>query len=88
MGRPRCSPASRGVAAIPIPALVNQYTPDVSLGLTGQMALNKGGTTQFRIRFEVPDDGDSAADVVTWGSGDSGVSSPTRPRLVVVYRTP
>ncbi len=78
----------REVATIPIPPLVNQYTPDINLGLTGQLALNKGGTTQMRIRFQIPDDGDAAADVVTFGAAESGATSPIRPRLTVVYRTP
>jgi hypothetical protein len=77
-----------GVAIVGIPAKTNQYTSNVFLSPTGLLALNKGGTTQMRLRFELPDDGDVAVDAISFAAADYGVGSPARPRIIVTYRTP
>ncbi len=55
---------------------------------SGFHAINKGGATQMRVRFTLPDDGDFLADQVSFGTGNFGATSPGRPRLVVTYMTP
>jgi hypothetical protein len=51
-------------------------------------AINKGGKTQFILRFEKPDNEDAMSDSITFGSGDYGANSPAAPRLNVTWRTP
>lgn len=51
-------------------------------------AINKGGKTQFLLRFEKPDNGDAMADTITFGSGDYGANSPAAPQLSVTWRVP
>jgi len=75
-----------GVATLTVP-LSNTYTESF-LDATGLEAINKGGNTQMRVRFTLPDDGDFLADQVSFGTGNFGATSPGRPRLVVTYMTP
>jgi len=74
------------VATIPVPTS-NTFT-SASLNPTGLLAINKGGATQMRVRFTLPDDGDFLADQVTFGTGNFGATSPGRPRLTITYFTP
>lgn len=74
------------VATIPVPAS-NTYTT-AALNPDGLLAINKGGATQMRVRFTLPDDGDFLADQVTFGTGNFGATSPGRPRLTITYFTP
>jgi len=74
------------VATLTVPAS-NTYTA-TTLNTAGLRAINKGGNTQMRLRFTLPDDGDFLADQVNFGSGNFGATSPGRPRLVVTYMMP
>jgi hypothetical protein len=74
------------VATLIVPAS-NTYT-STFLGTTGLLAINKGGNTQMRVRFTLPDDGDFLADQVSFGTGNFGATSPGRPRLVIEYYLP
>jgi hypothetical protein len=74
------------VATLTVPAS-NTYTA-TTLNPSGLLAINKGGATQMRVRFTLPDDGDFLADQVNFGTGNFGATSPGRPRLVVTYMTP
>ena len=49
--------------------------------------INLSGTTQFRIRYQNDDDGDSQADYVRYASSDHSDVS-IRPRLTIKYRLP
>jgi len=76
----------QGVATFTVPT-TNTYT-ETFLDATGMQAINKGGATQMRVRFTLPDDGDFLADQVSFGTGNFGATSPGRPRLIVTYMTP
>jgi hypothetical protein len=55
-----------------------------TLGAAGLAAIDKTGTTQMRLAFELHDNGDAIADRILYGSGDQ--ADPTlRPELLVTY---
>jgi hypothetical protein len=56
------------------------------LGSTGIAAINKGGLTQFKVRFEQEDNNDSLADYVSFFSGNEPAAVTMRPTLTVVWR--
>lgn len=74
------------VAVIPIPAIDGPTT--ALLNAKGRLAIYKGVATQFRVRFQLGDDGDFQADQVTFAMGNYGAGSIWRPRLKVMYRLP
>ncbi len=75
------------VATIVPPASINQYTA-AFLNPTGLMGIHKGGTTQMKVRFTLPDNGNALSDTVTFATGNFGATSPARPRLTITYMTP
>ena len=55
------------------------------LDAAGRIAVNKTGTTQFRVSFQTDDNDDRAADYVGYYSGNNSTAG-NRPQLVVVYQ--
>ncbi len=56
-----------------------------SLNTAGLAAINKTGTTQLRIYFNLDDDNDRIADYIGYYSGDNGAAA-NRPQLMVTYQ--
>ncbi|MFL6235120.1 MAG: M14 family zinc carboxypeptidase [Thermoanaerobaculia bacterium] len=56
-----------------------------SLNAAGLAAVNKTGTTQLRVYFNLDDDNDRNADYIGYYSGDT-TTSANRPQLVVTYQ--
>jgi hypothetical protein len=56
-----------------------------SLNAAGLAAINKTGTTQLRIYFNLDDDDDTGNDYIGYYSGDNSTSA-NRPQLVVTYQ--
>lgn len=71
------------VATLTVPS-TNTYTSSL-LSAAGLAAINRGGMTQMKLYYPTPDDGDAVADQVQIGTGNYGMVSPGRPRLVVTY---
>jgi hypothetical protein len=57
---------------------------EATLDAAGLAALNKTGVTQLRVRFQIDDDDDAAADYLGYYSGENATSA-NRPQLVVTY---
>ena len=55
------------------------------LNAAGLAAINKTGTTQLRVYFNLDDDNDRIADYIGYYSGDNSTSA-NRPQLVVTYQ--
>lgn len=77
----------QAVATFILPATTNQYTAAL-LNPTGLMGINKGGTTQMKLRYTLPDNGNALSDTAAFATGNFGPTSPARPRLTIVYMTP
>ncbi|MGE5249130.1 MAG: hypothetical protein ACM3QS_02855, partial [Bacteroidota bacterium] len=58
-----------------------------ALPSTGFIYINKGGLTQFRLRFALDDNNDSGADYIKFASGNY-TTAAYRPVLVVEYYVP
>jgi len=56
-----------------------------NLNAAGLAAVNKTGTTQLRVYFNLDDNNDKSADYIGYYSGDNGTAA-NRPQLVVVYQ--
>ncbi|MFY9822715.1 MAG: M14 family zinc carboxypeptidase [Thermoanaerobaculia bacterium] len=56
-----------------------------SLNAAGLAAINKTGTTQLRVYFNLDDNNDRNADYIGYYSGDNGTAA-NRPQLVVTYQ--
>jgi hypothetical protein len=56
-----------------------------SLNAAGLAAINKTGTTQLRVYFNLDDNNDGGTDYIGYYSGDNGTSA-NRPQLVVTYQ--
>jgi len=56
-----------------------------SLNAAGLAAINKTGTTQLRVYFNLDDDNDRIADYMGYYSGDNATAA-NRPQLVVTYQ--
>ena len=56
-----------------------------SLNAAGLAAVNKTGTTQLRVYFNLDDNDDTGNDYIGYDSGDNGTSA-NRPQLVVTYQ--
>ena len=56
-----------------------------SLNAAGLAAINKTGTTQLRVYFNLDDNNDKNADYIGYYSGDNGTAA-NRPQLVVTYQ--
>jgi hypothetical protein len=56
-----------------------------SLNAAGLAAINKTGTTQLRVYFNLGDNDDGGNDYIGWYSGDNGTAA-NRPQLVVTYQ--
>ena len=56
-----------------------------SLNAAGLAAINKTGTTQLRVYFNLDDNNDGGNDYIGYYSGDNGTSA-NRPQLVVTYQ--
>jgi len=56
-----------------------------SLNAAGLAAVNKTGTTQLRVYFNLDDDNDRIADYIGYYSGDNGTAA-NRPQLVVTWQ--
>ena len=72
------------VATLTVPAS-NTYT-SAFLNPAGLAAMNRAGMTQMKLYYPTTDDGDAVSDQVQIGTGNYGLTSPGRPRLVVTYR--
>ncbi|MFY9825269.1 MAG: hypothetical protein WAM82_28075 [Thermoanaerobaculia bacterium] len=55
-----------------------------SLNAAGLAAINKTGTTQLRVYFNLDDNNDSGNDYIGYYSGEA--TSANRPQLVVTYQ--
>jgi hypothetical protein len=67
-------------------------TPDAgwyraSLRARNYVLVNRTGTTQFRLRFEVDDNDNSTADYLSFFTGNAPTVTD-RPELIVTYYTP
>jgi hypothetical protein len=56
-----------------------------SLNAAGLAAINKTGTTQLRVYFNLDDNNNRSADYIGYYSGDNGTAA-NRPQLVVTYQ--
>lgn len=56
-----------------------------SLRLMLESDLNKTGTTQLRVYFNLDDNDDNGNDYIGYYSGDNGTAA-NRPQLVVTYQ--
>ena len=56
-----------------------------SLNASGLLAIDKTGTTQLRVYFNLDDNDDNGNDYLGYYSGDNATSA-NRPQLVVTYR--
>jgi len=63
-------------------------TSSATLSPEALLAINKGGKTQFLLRFVKGDNEDAMSDTITFGSGDYGSNSPAAPRLNITWRAP
>lgn len=75
------------VATLALPALTNQFTL-AFLNPTGLLGINKGGTTQMKIRYTTGDNGNALSDRASFATGNYGATSPGRPALIITYSTP
>jgi hypothetical protein len=66
-------------------AAANGTWSEGSLNATGLAAINKTGTTQLRVYFDLDDNDDTGNDLIGYSSGDNGTSA-NRPQLVVTYQ--
>ena len=56
-----------------------------TLNAAGRAAINKTGTTQFRVYFSTDDNDDNSADYVSFYSGNNGTAA-NRPQLIIQYQ--
>ena len=63
----------------------NETWSQATLGAAGLLAINKTGTTQLRLRFNLDDNDDNGNDYLGYYSGESA-TVPSRPQLVVTYQ--
>jgi hypothetical protein len=78
------APATAIAAGTLSNAAANKAWSTGTLNAAGLAAINKTGRTQFRLVFEVHDNGNNTVDRILYGSGD--VADPTlRPELQVTY---
>ncbi len=66
-------------------AAANGAWSEGSLNAAGLAAVNKTGTTQLRVYFNLDDNDDSGNDYLGYYSGDNGTAA-NRPQLVVTYQ--
>jgi carboxypeptidase T len=66
-------------------ATANGNWSEGSLNAAGLAAINKTGTTQLRVYFNLDDNDDSGNDYIGYYSGDN-TTSANRPQLVVTYQ--
>jgi subtilisin family serine protease len=66
-------------------AAANGDWSEGSLSAAGLAAINKTGTTQLRVYFNLDDNDDTGNDFIGWYSGDNGTAA-NRPQLVVTYQ--
>jgi choice-of-anchor B domain-containing protein len=66
-------------------AAANGTWSEGSLNAAGLAALNKTGTTQLRVYFNLDDNDDTGNDYIGYYSGDNGTAA-SRPQLVVTYQ--
>jgi Subtilase family len=71
------------VATMSNPAANLQFS-EGTLNAAGLAAINKLGTTQFRVAFTLDDNDDTGADYVGFYSGENATAA-NRPQLVVTY---
>jgi hypothetical protein len=57
-----------------------------SLNASGLAAIDKTGTTQLRVSFNLDDNDDMGADYIGYSSGEAASASANRPQLVVTYQ--
>ena len=55
------------------------------IGAAGRLAVNKSGTTQLRVYFNLDDNDDARTDYIGYYSGDNATPA-NRPQLVVTYQ--
>jgi hypothetical protein len=78
------APATVVAAGTLSSATANKAWSTGTLNAAGLAAINKTGTTQFRLVFEVHDNGNGVVDRILYGSGEA--ADPTlRPELQVAY---
>jgi len=66
-------------------AAVNGAWSEGNLNAAGLAALDKRGTTQFRVYFDLDDNDDTGNDYIGYYSGDNKAAA-NRPQLVVTYQ--
>jgi choice-of-anchor B domain-containing protein len=66
-------------------AAANGTWSEGSLNAAGLAAINKTGTTQLRVYFNLDDDDDTGNDFIGYYSGDN-TTAANRPQLVVTYQ--
>lgn len=69
-------------------------TPDAELWYTAVLDatayphISRGGTTQFRLRFNLDDNDDLGADFLKFYSGSYSIDPAFRPQLIITYTRP
>jgi hypothetical protein len=72
------------VATFGTTSVANWYS--ALLNVSGKNYVNKTGTTQFRLRFQLDDNNNAIADTMKFFSGNAATGS--RPQLIVEYYVP
>ena len=79
------SPASKlAVSKFAFPAYLDGQTIYSRLENPDNDLVNLGGTTQYRIRYELDDDGDNSSDYMRYATADH-INAALRPTLTVKY---
>jgi hypothetical protein len=79
------APATASAAGVLGNAPANGSLSVGDLGLAGRAAIDRAGTTQLRLAFDLGDDGDGIADRMRYVAGD--VADPSlRPELLITYQ--
>jgi hypothetical protein len=72
------------IATFGITPVSNWYS--AVLNISGKNYVNKTGTTQFRLRFQLDDNNNAIADFMKFFSGNAAAGA--RPQLIVEYYVP
>ena len=74
--------AASGVATMSNPTTNGTFSTG-TLSAAGRSAVNKTGTTQFRVYFTLDDNDDLGSDYIGFYSGEA--ASGNKPELVITY---
>jgi hypothetical protein len=81
------APATAVQVATMTNAAVNGALSEGVLNVDGMAAVNRTGTTQLRVYFELDDDDDGSTDEMGFYAGENATAG-NRPQLVISYSTP